>query len=473
MVVAMILAVMFHYVDGYQKIVYVSELNSDNKDFYTNAYGEDDNSHICCAYGNYICNSLDHALASLTSNVLINITTDMTLSSLIVRLDLQNVSVVGLNNPTVNCKTGGMHLTFCHNCIIQGITWDGCGTEITDDHIEPGIKLNGSSNVIIQNCCFQHSIGQAFVLTEVSGDVNINNCNFVNNSHYGGHGAVIQYSPNHSRNFTQFAFKFNNCNVTNNRYSKSLVENSNVTFIQNLAVAKGASITLKTYSTCQFDHNSIVTFKFNKATKGSAIYSEANSNVTFKATCKVMFTGNSAAQYGAAIYSSDYSHVIFAGSARVTFNNNVVSDNKNIKSCTRGVLYCKNNCHIFFKENSAVLFTDNIAGCGGAINLFADSHVYFEGHSITKFNKITATDRGGALYLGENSHISFEGNSTTEFSNNAADNGGAIFSDKNGYIHFKGSRRAVVSREAKKKQYARAFQAYATTTVSYLHGWSV
>ena len=35
------------------------------------------------------------------------------------------------------------------------------------------------------------------------------------------------------------------------------------------------------------------------------------------------------------------------------------------------------------------------------------------------------------------------------------------------------SRRAVVSREAKKKQYARAFQAYATTTVSYLHGWSV
>ena len=35
------------------------------------------------------------------------------------------------------------------------------------------------------------------------------------------------------------------------------------------------------------------------------------------------------------------------------------------------------------------------------------------------------------------------------------------------------SRRAVVSHEAKKKQHARAFQAYATTTVSYLHGWSV
>ena len=83
-----------------------------------------------------------------------------------------------------------------------------------------------------------------------------------------------------------------------------------------------------------------------------------------------------------------------------------------------------------FKENSTVLFTDNIAGCGGAINLFADSHMYFEGHSITIFNKNTATDRGGALYLGENSHISFEENSTTEFSNSAADNGGLYFQTK-------------------------------------------
>ena len=36
------------------------------------------------------------------------------------------------------------------------------------------------------------------------------------------------------------------------------------------------------------------------------------------------------------------------------------------------------------------------------------------------------------------------------------------------------SRRAVVSREAKKKQYAYTrLQAYATTTVSYLHGWKL
>ena len=115
--------------DGNQRIVYVSELIiSDDEDFITS--GEDDNSHICCVYGNCSCNSLDHALANLTSNVLINITTDVTLSSIINVSKVENVTMIGHNNPTVNCKSfGGIHFTFCHNCIIQGITWDECGTE--------------------------------------------------------------------------------------------------------------------------------------------------------------------------------------------------------------------------------------------------------------------------------------------------------------------------------------------------------
>ena len=52
--------------------------------------------------------SLDDALTNLTNNVLINITTDVTLSSLIERSDLQNVSIVRHNSPTVNYKTGGI-----------------------------------------------------------------------------------------------------------------------------------------------------------------------------------------------------------------------------------------------------------------------------------------------------------------------------------------------------------------------------
>ena len=84
-----------------QRVVHVSELSSDNYTF-TGHSGE--NSSICCVYGNCTCNSLDHALANLTSNVLINITTDVTLSSLIKLSDLENISIIGHNNPTVNCN---------------------------------------------------------------------------------------------------------------------------------------------------------------------------------------------------------------------------------------------------------------------------------------------------------------------------------------------------------------------------------
>ena len=87
----MVLAIVLVYtadqlVEGNQRIVHVNESISDEEDFFTG--GEDDNSRICCVYGNCSCNSLDHALATLTSNVLINITTDVTLSSLINALNL-------------------------------------------------------------------------------------------------------------------------------------------------------------------------------------------------------------------------------------------------------------------------------------------------------------------------------------------------------------------------------------------------
>ena len=210
--IATLLAIIVQYVVGDQiRIVHVSESVSDDEGSFTN--GEDDNSHVCCVYGNCTCNSLDHALANLTSNVVINITTDVTLSSLIERSDLQNVSIIGHNNPTVNCKTGAMQFAFCHKCIIQGITWNRCGS-IT----KAVLKLNDHSNITIQNCSFQHSLGQALVLSEVSGDVSINNCNFVNNSHCKDHGTAIHYYSNKTNNFTSgFIFNIESCKFSNNK----------------------------------------------------------------------------------------------------------------------------------------------------------------------------------------------------------------------------------------------------------------
>ena len=139
------IATVIQYADGNKRIVHISKLAS----------GEGNNT--CCLYGNCSCGSLDHALANLTSNVVINITTDTMLSSLIRVSDIENVTVIGHNNPTVNCKRfGGIHFTFCQNCIFQGITWVGCSTENIDNHTEPLIVLVQSSNIIINNCYFQY-----------------------------------------------------------------------------------------------------------------------------------------------------------------------------------------------------------------------------------------------------------------------------------------------------------------------------
>ena len=500
----LLLVVVAYYVDGNQRIIHVSELVSDNKDSVTS--GEDDNSLTCCVYGNCSCSSLDHALANLTSNVLINITTDVTLSSLVRVSDLENVSIIGHNNPTVNCRSdGGINITFCNNCIIQGITWDRCGIGNISNDTEPGLKLSYSSNVTIQSCSFQQSVGQAIVLSELLGDVNINDCMFVNNSHYRGHGAAVHYSSNTRKCFNfeitiskcSFSYnkmkslvylenrlskcnkiKFNNCifygnqgislyAINHNIYlnKKFLFQNntalngagiyisdystvvfdkdSDVIFTQNSANHKGGAIFLSNHSILLFEHNSIVTFTDNKATNGT-VYSEANSNVTFKGTSEVTFSSNSATQYGAAIYSSDNSHVTFTGNATVKFNSNFVSSNES-NLLIGGILYCVANCIASFEANSTTLFSNNTAQLGGAILSNDNSIIYFEGNATTVFRNNNAYSVGGAINTNVYSNVSFAGNSITVFNNNSAANGGAIICFDYSYIHFEKDSTVVFS----------------------------
>ena len=183
----------------------------------------------CCVYGNCPCGSLDQALANLTNNILINITTDVTLSSFIKVSGIENITIIGHNKPTVNYTYfgGGMHFTFCHSLIIQAITWDGCGSY--KYHVEPGLKLNNSFNISVRNCSFHCSMGQAVLLSNVSGDVNISHCSFAYSSRYRGHGALIHYSSNKGTNYHQQlpALTINRCNFTCNKNTKSLIYISN------------------------------------------------------------------------------------------------------------------------------------------------------------------------------------------------------------------------------------------------------
>ena len=451
-----------------QRVVHVSELSSDNYTF-TGHCGENDS--ICCVYGNCTCNSLDHALANLTNNVLINITTDMTLFSLIKLSDLENVSIIGHNNPTVNCKTvGRVHFTFCHNCIIQGITWNECGTGDINNNTEPGLALSYSTNTIINNCLFQYSKGQAVLLSAVSGNVNISNCSFTHNSQYRGHGAAIHYSSGNLTNCPQLSFIISDCNVKYNKHAESLVYienripecNSNIVFynsrfchnqgssvyainqniyfnerllFQNNTGKSGTGIYIRDRSTVIFGENSEVTFFQNIAnlsdgivflTNGSnvifdknsmatfdgnkatsgTIYSEINSNIIFRGNCKVIFHGNTANCYGAVIYSSDNSHVTFTGNSNVTFSSNVVSN------------YIRRYPYGY---------------CGGTIYLNDYSCVLFEGNSTTVFTNNTAGS-GGAIYFGNS--LIFKDTSSAVFDHNTAGtDGGAIFCNR-GYCNL-------------------------------------
>ena len=468
-------------VDGSQRIVYVSEPISDDEDLSTS--GDGDSTLMCCVYGNCSCNSLDHALVNLASNVLINITTDVMFTTLINASNLENVSIIGHNNPTVYCKrAGGIHFNFCHNCIIQDITWDGCGRET-----EPGIKLRDSSNIVIEKCSFHNSKGPAIVLSEVSGLVNISHCNLIHNIHYRGHGAAIHYSSSNVTNDLQLALAIGNCNFTNNKNAKSLVyiesmmsisnnnitiqnanfchnkaasiyvvnqnlylfekvlfqnntaengagiymkdhstvifgKNSDAAFIQNSADNNGGAVFLTDHSSIIFDQNSIAKFNDNNANRGT-IYSRVNCYVTFQATCEVTFTNNIVKRRGSAIYSL-LGHIIFTGNSKVKFINNEIRRYSN--GGAAGAI-CSRHSHISFEGNSITLFRGNFANHGGAMYCVTDSSISFEENSTTDFTNNTARDYGGAIYI-RSSSISFEENSTTHFTNNTArDDGGAIY----------------------------------------------
>ena len=117
----------------------------------------------------------------------------MTLHSIVTLSGHVNISIIGHHNPTINCTNGGLKFTYCHNCKTEGITWDGCGAKNINSNIIAVIKLYHSTN-IIRNCTLQHSVGQAIILSEVIGNVKINQCSFLYNKHYKGYNTAVYFS---------------------------------------------------------------------------------------------------------------------------------------------------------------------------------------------------------------------------------------------------------------------------------------
>ena len=440
----------------------------------------------CCISGNFIFHSIDGILSNMSNNTIVNIKTDVVLSSYVTLKGLENIMIIGHRNPVVKCNgVGAVMFISCKNITIEGIQWEGCGSK---DY--PGVEFYNSSIVSFERCSFHNSKGRSVLLSQVSGNVYINNCNFTHKIEYSGHGAAVHYSPN-TNNHGQHKLVVQNSHFILNRATQSVVyidgSGSRITghvylqdnvFVNNIGVPiyishtnlhisgsvlfkantakSGGGIYSKrcsvifydtfdvnfissfvtdnggaNYSRSAFGENSIVTFKDNHARFGGAIYSD-NSNITFDGNSSVTFNNNNASDYGGAVHCQGSSHITFDGNSSVTFNNN--------EARYGGAVYCRFSSYITFDGNSSATFNNNEANhSGGAVVCYDSSTITFDGNSSVTFNNNEAR-YGGAVYCRFSSYITFDGNSSATFNNNEANHsGGAVFCYDSSNITFDGN----------------------------------
>ena len=486
---------------------------------------DDNNSNISKLYATPCVDdncyySLNQALSNLTNNVLINVTTNIRLSSIIQIVGLANISIRGYQNPTVNCNSnGGLHFTSCYNLTIEGVTWEGCGRRSisNDDTAEPALKLHNSTNIVIEKCTFQHSLGQVVVLLGVSGSVNFNQCNFLSNRQYKSNGATIHFSSPSQYAYIRLYLTIIGCNFSYNEGAESvlyfgqtatkvqaylylqnsnfyqnkgvplylsnqtLYVNGNVDFKNNFA-ENGGGIFISNYSNVVFYESAKVNFINNTANhNGGAIFITNHSSILFTASNQhyvkalhadnqtILFDYNRANKYGGAIYAYT-SNITFGEGVIVAFNKNkaVVYGGGAISIHTNSFVTFEQNCRVKFcnnkaawisgavnimnssfmcKESSVVVFNDNIADVGGAINIYYSSNIILNSNSTVTFSDNKAKTICGAMYI-SNSTVAFERNSTVKFNYNHANlSGGAVCFDIS-KVTFKGNSTTVFKKNS-------------------------
>ena len=358
-----------------------------------------------------VTNNLKQELDALTSNGVINILRNFMLLSTIRLRGLQNISIVGHNNPIVNCDdAGGIDFDSCHNCTITGITWENCGTE---EGRKPAIKLGHSSDVSIQDCTFRHSAAQALALTEMSGNVTLYGCRFVFNNHYEGHGAAIHYASKIKRH-SKFQLTVNNCNFTHNgMWGKSIVW---------IGPSTNKSMEQMMFANIEFLHN-----------LGTPIHV---SHQTVFVSGNILLKGNIADKSGG-VFITNHSNVMFLESD-IKFSSNKALGNG-------GTLHIEDNSHVTFEGNSTAEINNNQAKSGGAIYIVNSSGVKFEGNTTIKIVNNQAKDNGGAIHISKSSLAVFQGNSVVQMNNNMATGGGAVYIEYNSSVTFKGSSQLTIA----------------------------
>ena len=400
--------------------------------------------------------------ANFTSNIIINITTDVVLSSVMQLMDVNNISIIGHNDPTVDCNnTGALHFMSSHNITIKGIKWKRCGIANNISH-RSGLEIYNCSDVIIKDSSFKFSAGRSLALVNVFRQINIEYCEFTQNTIRDDHGAALYYSSSKDQ---ENVFTINNCNFSNNR-AKSAVYvhgrygltreflhinnsvfsynqavplyiidqhvwiNGNVHFQGNHAESGGGIFLDHTELILADDSN--VTFSSNTANQGCAIYITNTANITFKGRCMVMHNN---ANIVGTFYSTDHSTITFLEESIVSFLNNEARRGGAIYLQGGSTLRCKASCKTHFKSNKAE--------DGGAI-YSSNSNIIFTGHSNVTFNNNRASFMGGAIHSSNNTYVKIQGNCLVKFSTNIAPVGGALSAVTNSYFIFQNSSRVSI-----------------------------
>ena len=239
---------------------------------------------------------------------MIIITSDIVLSSNVLLKGIENFTIVGQGNPTVNCNgNGSAKFISCNNVTVKDIYWKQCGSN--NESIVPGIEFYNSSNIEIQNCSFHHPIGQAVVLSKTSGNVPINNCQFAKNNHYESHCSVLYFSKGDENN-SWLRLIIHNCSFSYNSVAKSLVyfgssvnKLSDYLSIQTSVFRHNHVVPVYISHTTLYLKSNVV-FEHNIATDGGGILS-SSSLVIIENNSNISFYNNSATMNGGGIFLND------------------------------------------------------------------------------------------------------------------------------------------------------------------------
>ena len=365
-----------------------------------------------------------------------------------------------------------------------------------------------------------YSLGQAVVLSEVSGTVHINYCDFLSNKQYEGHGSAIHYSSNDTST-DSLNFMITNCNFLYNEKAKTVVyfgQSANMykclyLYLQNSKFYhnKGVPVYLTNQNLLI---NGNMEFYGNTAEDGGAIFISNYSRVIIHKTATVNFTNNTANNNGGAIFLSDHSsilfkelpysihqqgilsnqgfekpfdNVLFHDNRAGGFGQDIYSHNSNITvgsttmvtfSCKHyrvfnsSAVYITHYSTVIFDEDSSIAYKDFYAyyADGGAMFVNNSCTVIFKGHSkITFTNNLAYKGSGGALYVGCYSAIIFKEYSTTTFARNIGyyGNGGAMYIKENSAVIFKGNSLVLITKNTGASSNGGAMYVEDNSTVSF------